>query len=69
MLLRYRLKCLADAGRRELRRDIDARLLALPDSHHGNWTGHKEGLYQSTLGFQAMHGSRPYRHILHGQAA
>ena len=54
MLLRYRPECLADAGRRELWRDIDARLLALPDTHHGNWTGHQEGLYQTTLGFQAV---------------
>ena len=66
MLLRYRLECLADAARRELWRDIDARLLALPDSHHGNWTGHKEGLYQSTL---ASRRCTAAGHILHGQAA
>ena len=54
MLLRYRPECLADAARQELWRDIDARLLALPDTHHGNWTGHEEGLYQVTFGFQAV---------------
>ena len=54
MLLRYRPECLADAARQELWRDIDARLLALPDTHHGNWTGHQEGLYQNSLGFQAV---------------
>ena len=66
MLLRYRPECLADAGRRELWRDIDARLLALPDTHHGNWTGHQEGLYQTTLGFQG--GDPAACHILHGEA-
>ena len=54
MLLRYRPECLPDAARRELWRDIDERLLALPDTHHGNWTGHEEGLYQASLGFQAV---------------
>ena len=54
MLLRYRPECLADEARRAVWRDVDERLLALPDTHHGNWTSRDEGLYQSTLGFQAV---------------
>ena len=55
MLLRYRPECLADAARQELWRDIDARLLALPDTHHGNWTGHEEGPVSGrAFGFQAV---------------
>ena len=54
MLLRYRPECLADEGRRAIWLDIDGKLLALPDTHHGNWTSHDEGLYQVTLGFQSV---------------
>ncbi len=54
MLLRYRPELLANAGRRNLWQRIDDVLLALPDTYHGNWTGHQEGIYQSTIGFQAV---------------
>jgi hypothetical protein len=53
MLLRYRHELLADDTRRQLWDELEERLLALPDTHHGNWTSDTEGVYQQTLGFQA----------------
>jgi hypothetical protein len=54
MLLRYRHELLPDAAQRRLWDDLEARLLALPDTHHGNWTSATEGLYQHSLGYQAV---------------
>jgi hypothetical protein len=54
MLLRYRHELLADAARRRLWDDLAERLLSLPDTHHGNWTSAAEGLYQDSLGYQAV---------------
>jgi hypothetical protein len=53
MLLRYRPELLADTSRRRTWQDVDRRLLALPNTHHGNWTSHTEGIYQQSIGFQA----------------
>jgi hypothetical protein len=54
MLLRFRPELLEDRRRRELWKRIDEDLLALPDTHHGNWTGREEGLYQVTLPYAAV---------------
>ena len=54
MVLRYRPHLLADAPRRALWERLDEQLLALPNTHHGNWTDHREGLYQDSIGFQAV---------------
>ncbi len=54
MLLRYRPHLLSDPKRRALWERIDDQLLALPDTHHGNWTDHDEGMYQISIGFQAV---------------
>ena len=54
MLLRYRHELLASEALRSLWDGLEERLLALPDTHHGNWTSHDEGSYQSSLGFQAI---------------
>jgi hypothetical protein len=54
MLLRYRHELLADAALRRQWDDLEARLLSLPDTYHGNWTSPTEGLYQDSLGYQAV---------------
>ena len=54
MLLRYRPELLADAPLRQIWIELDNRLLELPNTHHGNWTSHTEGLYQNSMGFQAV---------------
>ena len=54
MLLRYRPESMADTSMRCTWQEIDRRLLALPDTHHGNWTSHTEGIYQESMGFQAV---------------
>jgi hypothetical protein len=53
-LLRYRPHLLDEPSRRALWESIDDQLLALPDTHHGNWTDHDEGMYQISIGFQAV---------------
>ena len=45
MLLRYRHELLTDGARRALWARLEGALLALPDTHHGNWTSPVEGLY------------------------
>ena len=54
MLLRYRYEILNDASLRKIWAELETRLLALPNTHHGNWTSHTEGLYQNSIGFQAV---------------
>jgi len=54
MLLRYRPHLAKNESTRTLWEDIDARLEKLPDTHHGNWTSHDEGMYQDSFGFQAV---------------
>jgi hypothetical protein len=54
MLLRYRPELASDPRLRGIWERIDAALLALPDTHHGNWTSHTEGSYRSSMGFQAI---------------
>jgi len=54
MLLRYRQEILEDASLRRTWIELDKRLLDLPNTHHGNWTSHTEGLYQNSMGFQAV---------------
>jgi hypothetical protein len=54
MLLRYRHELLADAARQRRWDDLEERLLSLPDTHHGSWTSATEGLYQDSLGYQAV---------------
>jgi hypothetical protein len=53
VLLRLRPQLIADAGRRQRWERIDDALLALPETHHGNWTGQTEGMYQCSLVYQA----------------
>jgi hypothetical protein len=54
ILIRYRHTLLEDAARRRLWGEVEDRLLALPDTHHENWTSHDEGPYQPPMGFQAV---------------
>lgn len=54
MLLRFRPHLMDDAKRRQLWEAFDDRLMALPETYHGNWTSHDEGLYQNSLCFQAI---------------
>ena len=54
MLLRYRHELLEDERRRRVWDELEERLLTLPDTHHGNWTSQTEGVYQTTMGFQAV---------------
>ena len=54
MLLRFRPHLMEDSARRRLWEDFDERLMKLPDTHHGNWTSHDEGLYQDSLCFQSI---------------
>jgi len=53
MLLRYR-RALARSGAQRAAWDrLEERLQALPQTYHGNWTSYDEGLYQTSMGFQA----------------
>ena len=54
MLLRYRPALMAEGRLRRVWENIDRRLEALPDTHHGNWTSWDEGLYQQSMGFAAI---------------
>jgi len=54
MLLRFRPHLIEDESIRTLWEDIDRRLEAVPDVHHGNWTSHDEGMYQISFCFQAI---------------
>ena len=54
MLLRYRPSLIEDTARRRIWEDIDRRLEALPDTHHGSWTSWDEGIYQESIGFMAV---------------
>ncbi len=54
MLLRYRHTLSANDAQRQRWDALEDTLLALPNTHHGNWTSHDEGLYQRSLGFQAV---------------
>ncbi len=54
MLLRYRPSLMEDTARRQVWEDIDRRLEAIPDTHHGSWTSWEEGIYQETIGFMAV---------------
>ena len=53
MLLRYRSELAGDASTRSLWDAVEERLLRLPNTHHGNFTSHDEGAYQSSIGFEA----------------
>ena len=54
MLLRYRPSLMKDEHLRRVWEDIDRRLEALPDTHHGSWTTWDEGGYQDSIGFMAV---------------
>ncbi len=53
MLLRFRHELIPDPARR-MWDQIEDQILALPNTHHGNWTGPEEGLYHDTIGYQAV---------------
>jgi len=53
-LLRFRPELSDDPRTRRRWEAFDRRLLQLPDTHHGNWTSHDEGMYQESLCFQAI---------------
>lgn len=54
VLLRYRPQLLSDPELIKCWETIDRELLSLPDTYHGNWTSHDEGIYQVSIGFQAV---------------
>jgi hypothetical protein len=54
MLLRYKHEILKDDFLRKIWDELEKRLLELPNTHHGNWTSHTEGLYQNSMGFQTL---------------
>ena len=54
MLLRFRPHLASDATIQTLWEAFDDRLMALPETYHGNWTAHDEGLYQNSLCFQSI---------------
>jgi hypothetical protein len=64
VLLRFRPRLIRDGRRRRLWEEIDRRLLALPDTHHGNWTSYEEGLYRDSLCFQAITRLRCIAHMI-----
>jgi hypothetical protein len=53
-LLRYRPEMLEDTFLKRIWMELDKRLLDLPNTYHGNWTSHTEGIYQNSMGFQAV---------------
>lgn len=53
MLLRYRHTLLEDPVRQRAWLELEDAMLALPDTHHENFTGRGEGHYEPTMGFQA----------------
>ena len=53
MLLRYEHDLLGDSARRGLWDEWEERLLRLPNTHHGSWTGYG-GLYEPSMGFAAV---------------
>jgi len=54
MLLRYSPELLNNVSLHQMWLELDKHLLNLPNTHHGNWTSHTEGLYQNSMGFQAI---------------
>ena len=53
-LLRYRPEMLEDTFLKRIWVELDKRLLDLPNTYHGNWTSYTEGIYQNSMGFQAV---------------
>jgi hypothetical protein len=54
MLLRYAHDLIEDPQRRQVWDTLEERLLTLPDTHHSGWTSYTEGVYQNSMGFQAV---------------
>jgi len=52
VLLRYRHSLSLDEHRRRQWDTLEDALLSLPNTHHGNWTSHQEGLYRQSMGFE-----------------